>query len=194
MKDILKDIETIKDGLIFPDNCVTFFGSARFDDSSIYCKKAYELAKNLALRNFTIITGGGGGIMKAANKGAYDAKKESFGLNIVLPHEQKINEFVTNGTLFSSLALRKTALIKNSKNFVIFPGGYGTMDELFEVFVLVQNGIKDAGIYLYGSKFFAPLMEFLHSSLVGEKAISKVDMSIFTLSDEIDEILEKISS
>lgn len=190
-KSLLSDALITK-SLIFPKNCVTFFGSARFDDENLYCKKSYELAKMLANEGFTIITGGGGGIMKAANKGAYDAKKDSYAINVTLPNEQKVNEFATKKSEFSNLALRKIALITNAQNFVIFPGGYGTMDELFEVMVLVQNGMKDAKIYLYGAKFFSPLVEFLHSSLVREKAISKADTSIFMLSDDINEIYRSI--
>lgn len=182
----------ITKNLMFPENCVTFFGSARFGDDNFYSKQAYELAKMLANDDFTIITGGGGGIMKAANKGAFDAKKESYAINVVLPNEQKVNEFATYKSEFSNLALRKIALIKNSQNFVIFPGGYGTMDELFEILVLVQNGIKDAHIYLYGVEFWTPLIEFLHSSLVREKAISKVDTAIFSLHDQVEEIYKSI--
>ncbi|NLY03850.1 MAG: TIGR00730 family Rossman fold protein [Campylobacter sp.] len=191
-KDLLSDIE-LKNALLFPEKCVTFFGSARFDDSNKYCIKACELAKRLASSEYTIITGGGGGIMKAANKGASRAGKDSYGLNIVLPNEQIVNEFVTKQSTFSSLALRKATLIEKARNFVVFPGGFGTLDELFEVLVLVQNGIKEASIYLYGVEFHTPLLEFLENSLVSEKAISKVDLGIFTLTDSIDEIFENIT-
>ena len=190
-KSLLSDVEITKN-LMFPKNCVTFFGSARFSDDNIYSKKAYKLAKMLASDGFTIITGGGGGIMKAANKGAFEAGKDSFAINVILPHEQKINEFATHKSEFSNLALRKVALIEYAQNFVIFPGGYGTMDELFEVLVLVQNGIKDAKVYLYGVEFYTPMLEFLETSLVKEGAISKVDTSIFMLTDDIDEIYKCI--
>lgn len=190
MKSLLDDIKNLE--IVLPDGCVTFFGSARFDDEDEFCIKAYELSKLLSNSGFTIITGGGGGIMKAANKGAFENKGGSVGINVVLPREQNLNEFVTNGTVFSNLALRKVALIQKSNYFVIFPGGFGTMDELFEILVLAQNGIKKAKIFLYGKEFFKPLIEFLQTSLLSKKTISKVDLSIFSLTDDINLIYNEI--
>ncbi|CZE47272.1 TIGR00730 family Rossman fold protein [Campylobacter geochelonis] len=193
-KKIIDDVKNIEECLTLPSGCVSVFGSARFDDESLYSRAAYNLSFRLASSGFTIITGGGGGIMKAANKGAYDAKNtQSVGFNVILPNEQKINEFVTNGTVFSHLALRKVALIEKSDFFVIFPGGYGTLDELFEILVLVQNGMKNAKIYLFGVEFFTSLVYFINSSLVGEKTIAKVDTQLFMLTDDIDEIYDDIA-
>lgn len=190
MKSLLDDIKNLE--IVLPDECVTFFGSARLNDEDEFCIKAYELSKLLSNSGFTIITGGGGGIMKAANKGAFENKGGSVGINVVLPREQNLNEFVTNGTVFSNLALRKVALIQKSNYFVIFPGGFGTMDELFEILVLAQNGIKKAKIFLYGKEFFKPLIEFLQTSLLSKKTISKVDLSIFSLTDDINLIYNEI--
>ena len=110
----------------------------------------------------------------------------------MLPNEQKLNEFVTNGTVFSNLALRKVALIQKSSYFIIFPGGFGTLDELFEVLVLVQNGMKEAKIFLYGVEFYKPLIEFLKTSLLFEKTICSADLDFFTLTDDINLIYEEI--
>ena len=146
----------------------------------------------LSNSGFTIVTGGGGGIMKASNKAAFENNTQSVGINVVLPNEQKLNEFVTDGTVFSNLALRKVALIQKSSYFIIFPGGFGTLDELFEVLVLVQNGMKEAKIFLYGVEFYKPLIEFLKTSLLFEKTICSADLDFFTLTDDINLIYEKI--
>lgn len=191
-ESMIDDIEKMKANSSDPNKYVTIFGSARFLDTHIYCKKAYELATKLAIKNYTIVTGGGGGIMKAANKGAFDVKQNNVGINVVLPNEQKINEFVTEGAVFSNLALRKVALIEKSKYFVIFPGGFGTLDELFELFVLAQNSLCEAKIFLYGSKFYEPLIKFMKGSMLDEKTISIDDLSIFTLTDDIEFIYKEI--
>lgn len=190
MKSLLDDVKNLN--FTLPSGCVTIFGSARFDDNNEFCKKAYELSKMLSNSGFTIVTGGGGGIMKASNKAAFENNTQSVGINVVLPNEQKLNEFVTDGTVFSNLALRKVALIQKSSYFIIFPGGFGTLDELFEVLVLVQNGMKEAKIFLYGVEFYKPLIEFLKTSLLFEKTISSVDLDLFTLTDDINLIYEKI--
>ncbi|WP_304339067.1 TIGR00730 family Rossman fold protein [Campylobacter ureolyticus] len=190
MKSLLDDVKNLN--FTLPSECVTIFGSARFDDNNEFCKKAYELSKMLSNSGFTIVTGGGGGIMKASNKAAFENNTQSVGINVVLPNEQKLNEFVTNGTVFSNLALRKVALIQKSSYFIIFPGGFGTLDELFEVLVLVQNGMKEAKIFLYGVEFYKPLIEFLKTSLLFEKTICSADLDFFTLTDDINLIYEEI--
>lgn len=190
MKSLLDDVKNLN--FTLPSECVTIFGSARFDDNNEFCKKAYELSKMLSNSGFTIVTGGGGGIMKASNKAAFENNTQSVGINVVLPNEQKLNEFVTDGTVFSNLALRKVALIQKSSYFIIFPGGFGTLDELFEVLVLVQNGMKEAKIFLYGVEFYKPLIEFLKTSLLFEKTICSADLDFFTLTDDINLIYEEI--
>lgn len=195
IKDIIKDVKSAKAALEFSQKSVTIFGSARLNEDNVYFSKAYELANKLSNQGFAIITGGGGGVMRAANKGAYDSKKSpSIGLNVVLPNEQKINEFVTGGAVFSALVSRKTALMAKSDFFVIFPGGFGTLDELFEVLVLVQIGFKSAKIYLFDTNFWKPLIEFFKLSLIPNKTISPNDLQFLTLANSIEEIVDDILS
>ncbi|MSN97153.1 TIGR00730 family Rossman fold protein [Campylobacter sp. FMV-PI01] len=196
---ILNDLEILENFLNDDEKFVTFFGSARFEEQNLYCKSAYELAKRLANSGFSIITGGGDGVMKAANKGAFEviqnqknSSLNSVGINVLLPNEQELNNFITKGSIFQTLSLRKVALIRKSLNFVVFPGGFGTLDELFEILVLIQCKKIDARVFLFGVEFYKPLIEFLQSSLLYEKAISKVDLSIFTLTDDINLIHSEI--
>ncbi|WP_297573808.1 TIGR00730 family Rossman fold protein [uncultured Campylobacter sp.] len=193
LKQILKEIRNTKIAMNLPKKSVTIFGSARLKEDSPYFEKAYLLAKRLADAGYTIVTGGGGGIMLASNKGAFSSNKEqSVGFNIILPREQKVNDYVTTSLLFSRLEIRKVALIEKSSHFVVFPGGYGTLDELFEILVLVQTKLKKADIYLYGTAFFSPLVDFIKNSLLEERVISKEDLNLFCLTDEIDEIFNGI--
>lgn len=191
---MLQDIDMIEKRLNFDAKSVTFFGSARFNQDNEFCKNAYLLSKKLAKNGFIIVTGGGDGIMAAANQGASEIKNaKSIGINAILPNEQKVNKYVNDGMVFSTMALRKVALMKNSSAFVIFPGGYGTLDELFEVLVLVQSFKMEAKIFLFGVKFWSPLVEFFKSSLVENKAIKESEMDIFTISDDIDFIYKQIA-
>ncbi|PSM51564.1 putative lysine decarboxylase family protein [Campylobacter blaseri] len=191
---MLKDIDLIEEKLNFnKERCITFFGSARFSSDNKYSQSAYKLAKKLADKKFTIITGGGGGIMEAANKGAFEAGHgKSIGINAILPNEQEVNQYVNNGMVFSTMALRKVALTKNSESFVIFPGGYGTLDELFEIFVLVQSHKIKAKIFLFGTEFWTSLIDFLKTSLLENETIKEEELEIFKLSDDIEYIYEEI--
>lgn len=195
-KEILNDIEKFENARdlgVFVDSkkVVTFFGSARFSDDNIYSKKAEILASKLAKMGFGIITGGGESVMKGANKGATLQNMPSFGFNIVLPHEQKNNEFVQTGVVFETFSVRKLALMQ-SDFFVIFPGGFGTMDEFFEILTLKQVGFKKCKIYLYDSHFWAPLIEFFKVSLLKNGAIYEKAFELFEICDETDEIFAKI--
>lgn len=166
---------------------VTFFGSARILKDNRYYKEALNLANMLSLK-FIIITGGGPGIMEAANKGA----KESLGFNVILPSEQSINKFVTKGITFDNLNDRKKALILKSEAFVIFPGGFGTMDEFFEVLTLSQTNLKKSKIYLFDSAFYNPLIEFFKISLIKNSTISKDDLNLFRVVDDIKDIAKEL--
>ncbi len=173
---------------------VTIFGSARFDENNIYYKQAKELSSILAHQGFSIVTGGGPGIMEAANKGAFEVGGvKSIGLNIDLPREQAPNPYATKSLEFEYFFSRKVMLVKYSMAYVIFPGGFGTMDELFESLTLVQTkkvtGVK---IFLVGKKFFAPLIEFLEKSLLANGTIKKEDMELFEVCDDLYEIAQKI--
>ncbi|WP_298754567.1 TIGR00730 family Rossman fold protein [uncultured Arcobacter sp.] len=174
------------------DNCVTFFGSARIQQDNRFCKLAEKLAFNLNKKGINIVTGGGGGIMEAANRGAYDANTaESIGLNIIIPVEQKLNLYTTRSHTFNYFFSRKYMLVKHSSACVVFPGGYGTLDELFEIIILVQTQkIENLKIYLYDTEFWKNMLIFLEGTLVKENMISIDELDILTLSDDI-EFIEK---
>lgn len=194
MDDILNDLTKFRDFAAYKNPSVTFFGSARFEPDNKFCKMAYELAYSLANAGFAIVSGGGGGIMQAANKGAFDSgRSPSIGLNIVLPFEQMTNPYATSKFVFESLHARKFALIEKSKAFLVFPGGFGTLDELFEILVLTQIRNKRAKIYLVGSEFWSKLDEFIKTTLINEKAICPEDVNIYEISDDLIKIAAEIS-
>ncbi|AJC85754.1 TIGR00730 family Rossman fold protein [Campylobacter sp. RM16704] len=185
----LQELEKIQKG-------ITFFGSARLKEDNEYCILASNLAKRLTDEGYSIISGGGGGIMQAANYGAMQSKAlhlKSFGFNIHLPFEQKANDFLEYNITFKSLAIRKMALIQKSLAFVIFPGGFGTLDEFFEILTLKQlNFKKDVPIILVGQKFWHTLDKFIKTSLLELKTISKNDELKYSISDDLDEIIRMI--
>ncbi|ECQ3452699.1 TIGR00730 family Rossman fold protein [Campylobacter jejuni] len=179
-------------------NAVTFFGSARLKEGNFYFTQAKKLA-NLCVENgFCVISGGGGGIMRAANAGAFECKNnansiKSVGFNILLPHEQKLNDFVEYNITFESLAIRKMALIEKSLAFVIFPGGFGTLDELCEILTLKQLEFKkDVPIILFGSEFWRGFDEFVRNSLLKLEVISKGDELKYKITDDLDFIINTL--
>lgn len=173
---------------------VTIFGSARLDKEHKYYKKTKKLANKLANRGFNIMTGGGPGIMEAANAGVDETSKvESIGLNIDLSFEQTPNPFTTKNLTFEYFFSRKVMLTKYSLAYVIMPGGFGTLDEFFEALTLVQTKkITGVRVFLVGIDFFAPLVEFIETSMVSEGVISQNDIELFTLTDDLDEVVESI--
>lgn len=174
----------------------SFFGSARYSlDDEMY-KEATELAGRLAKDDFTIITGGGPGIMEAANKGAFDAGGKSVGMNIELPHGQGLNSVVTESMNFHYFFTRKVMLSFASEVYVYFPGGFGTMDEFFELVTLVQTEkIRKIPIILYGKEYWQPLVTWFKESLVDKyNTISEEDLELFHVVDSVDEAYEKIST
>ncbi len=176
-------------------NNVTIFGSARTKQTNLYAMKAQKLAYLLAKEGINIITGGGDGIMQAANRGAFKAPVgESVGLSIDLPFEQSVNPYTTKQLTFNYFFSRKYMLVKYSKACVIFPGGYGTLDELFEVVTLTQTGKMRDGfrVYLVGSEFWQDLMKFIENTLVNEKMIDPGDLDIIKVIDDIDLIKDEI--
>ena len=183
-KELLKDLE----------NNVTIFGSARTLEDEKYALLAQKLAFNLAKNNINVITGGGDGIMKAANKGAFEAKTaESIGLSISLPFESSTNEFTTKNIMFNYFFSRKYMLVKYSKACVVFPGGFGTLDELFEVLTLTQTGkMNGFKIYLFGTDYWKYLVKFIKKSLYKQNMIDKKDLDIFTVTDSIKTIEKEI--
>lgn len=183
-KELLKDLE----------NNVTIFGSARTLEDDKYALLAQKLAYNLAKNKINVITGGGHGIMRAANKGAFEAKTaESIGLSISLPFESSTNEFTTKNIMFNYFFSRKYMLVKYSKACVVFPGGFGTLDELFEVLTLTQTGkMNGFKIYLFGTDYWKYLVKFIKKSLYKQNMIDKKDLDIFTVTDSIKTIEKEI--
>lgn len=173
---------------------VTFFGSARFDENNPYCKEAYALANMLGEKGYSIITGGSHGIMEAANKGAFDSHKcQSIGLNINLPHEQRSNPYTTKQLSFDYFFVRKVMLIKYSLAYVIFPGGFGTLDELFEALTLTQTGkITKISIFLYGILYWKKLVDFIQTTMIEHGTISEENIELIIVSDSLEEIVSKI--
>lgn len=158
---------------------VTIFGSAREPESGKYYKDAVETGRLMALRGFSVITGGGAGIMEAANKGASLAKGMSVGLNISLPHEQKPNPYSNIKIGFRYFFARKVMFVKYASAFIVFPGGLGTLDELFEAMTLVQTEkIKPFPIVLYGADYWSGLVEWIKEQLLENGFISKEDLKL----------------
>jgi len=174
--------------------CVTVFGSARFDKDSEFYRQAEEVGGALAKLGFTVMTGGGPGIMEAANKGAMKAGGYSVGCNIILPFEQKPNPYLHKWIDIRYFFVRKFLLIKYSYAFLVLPGGIGTLDELFESLTLIQTKmIEDFPIVIFGSAYHKELCE--HIELMAEKeSISKSDMKLLFVSDSVQEIVEHIET
>lgn len=179
--------------LHFVGPCVTVFGSARFKEDHPYYEAAREFGKQIAQMGFTTMTGGGPGIMEAANRGAFENNGASIGCNIQLPFEQKPNPYVHKSITFEHFFVRKTLLLKYSYAFIIMPGGVGTMDEFFETLTLVQTKtISQFPIVLYGKSYYQPLIEYMQM-MVEQKTISAEDMELVLLTDSIEEAMQHIT-
>jgi uncharacterized protein (TIGR00730 family) len=178
------------DALARLGKAISIFGSARTPADDPMYKSAERLAARLVEEGFTIITGGGPGIMEAANKGAQEAGGDSVGLGIELPHEQSLNGFVDLGINFRYFFVRKTMFVKYAQGFVIFPGGYGTFDELFEALTLVQTGkIDHFPIVLFGSRYWQPMLDWLASPVAAEHKIDDTDIQLMQVTDDIEEVV-----
>ncbi len=174
---------------------VTIFGSARFTADNPYYEKAVSLSGLLAKNGYAVITGGGPGIMEAGNKGAYEAQGRSVGLNIDLPFEQHANPYLTDDLKFKYFFTRKVMLVKYSTAFVVFPGGFGTLDELFEALTLIQTRkIKPFPVYLIGVDFWQGLIQWLGSTLVRMGTISEEDLHLFKVLDDVTAIPDEIEA
>ena len=172
---------------------VSIFGSARTDEGSEMYDAARETAKLLAESGFEIITGGGPGIMEAANRGAFEAGKVSVGCNIELPFEQDPNPYQTKSLSFKYFFVRKTMFIKYSNAYIIFPGGFGTMDELFEALTLIQTRkIRNFPVVLFGSTYWRGMLAWLTSTMLHEKMISPDDLGLIHLTDSPEEAVKFI--
>jgi hypothetical protein len=178
--------------LHFAGPCITVFGSARFKEDNEYYIVAREFGKRIAELGFTTMTGGGPGIMEAANRGAFENGGPSIGCNIKLPFEQKENPYLHTSITFNYFFSRKVLMVKYSYAFIIMPGGFGTMDELFETLTLIQTKtINDFPVVLYGKKYFQPLADYIQL-MIKEGTISSDDTKLVLLTDDIDDAMEHI--
>jgi uncharacterized protein (TIGR00730 family) len=172
--------------------CISIFGSARTQPGSPHYELTVEIARRLSNEGFGIITGGGPGVMEAANKGAREAGGKSVGLNIALPFEQSSNEYIDKDKLlnFDYFFVRKTMFTKYSQGFVMMPGGFGTMDEFFEVATLIQTDkFKHMPMVLVGRKYWKGLMDWMESSMLEEGNIHLEDLALFEFADTADEVV-----
>lgn len=189
MAEFVEGIETLS-GV---DHAVTIFGSARVKPDDIYYQKTEKLARLLVQEKFNVITGGGPGIMEAANKGAADAGGKSVGLNIRLPYEQKPNPYANIHIDYKYFFVRKVMFVKYAVAYVILPGGFGTMDELFEALTLIQTKkIKSFPLILMGSEFWGGLIDWLKNRMLAEDKILATDLDLIQVVDEPEEAVKLI--
>ena len=173
--------------------CVTVFGSARFKDEHPYYALARDVGARLARAGFTVMTGGGPGIMEAANRGAKDVGGRSIGCNIELPLEQHPNAYLDKWITFRHFFVRKVMLVKYSYAFVVLPGGFGTLDEFFETATLIQTGkIRDFPLVLMGTTYWRPLVDFIEGTLVRTATIDPADAARITLTDSAAQAVDAI--
>lgn len=191
MGEFVEGVETLHN--IGPAVCI--FGSARVKPKSRIYKKAEKIASLFAANHFAVMTGGGGGVMEAANKGAAKAGGLSIGMNIVLPLEQKPNPYANLKIEFNYFFIRKVMFVKYATAYVIMPGGFGTMDELFESVTLIQTQrIKPLPVILVGTEYWTGLLEWIKSHLLAEKMISAKDIHILQIIDDPEEIVKTVKT
>lgn len=179
--------------LHFVGPCVSIFGSARFEEGHRYYELAREVGRRTADLGFTVLTGGGPGIMEAANRGAKDVGGRSFGCNIQLPFEQEANEYLDDWLDFRYFFVRKVMLVKYSYGFVILPGGFGTMDECFETLTLIQTDkIREFPVVLMGTDYWDEMLDFIHNDMVDDGTISQGDPDLFFVTDSVDEAMDHL--
>jgi len=175
---------------------VTFFGSARMNEDEHYYKKARALSSRIVKElHYSVMTGGGPGIMEAANRGAFEASGNSLGLTIDLPHEQLDNQYLTDKVDFHYFFSRKVCLSFSAEAYVYFPGGFGTLDEFLEILTLIQtNKIPKAPIILVGTEFWNAVENLFRETLIKNKTIYEEDLSLYTITDDEDQIMEIIKA
>ncbi len=190
MGEIVEGFDTLAD--LGP--AVSIFGSARVQPDDPWYLAAEQTARRFAERGFGVITGGGPGIMEAANKGAAEAGGASIGCNIELPFEQGMNRYVRTAVNFRYFFVRKTMFVKYAEGFIIFPGGFGTMDELFESLTLIQTGkVRHFPVVLMGSEYWGGLIEWIRKTMVGEGKIGPKDLDLILITDSPDEAVEHVA-
>ena len=174
---------------------VSIFGSARMKSTDLYYQKTVEIAGMLAENGFAIITGGGGGIMEAANKGATEKNGRSVGLNISLPMEQKPNPYSNIKVEFNYFFVRKVMFVKYAMAYVVMPGGFGTLDELFEAVTLIQtHRVKPFPVILFGSEYWSGLIEWIRARMLENSLISPNDLDILKVTDDPHDILRMVKN
>ncbi len=179
--------------LHFIGPCITVFGSARFKEDHHYYKQAYDLSKRISAMGLTVMTGGGPGIMEAANRGAYENGGRSVGCNIQLPHEQKPNPYMHKWVTIRYFFVRKVLLVKYSYGFVVMPGGVGTMDEFYETLTLIQTAtISNFPIVMIGRDYYKDVWEMLQK-MVAAKTVSPEDLNLVLFTDDLQEAVNHIS-
>lgn len=172
---------------------VTVYGSARTPESNPYYQLSMDLGKALVEEGFTVITGGGPGVMESANRGAFENDGRSIGLNVELPMEQKPNPYLSLSLSFRYFFVRKVMLVKYASAFILLPGGYGTMDELFETLTLIQTRkIKPFPVVLIGKDYWQGLLDWMKERMLGEDMISPEDMDLFHLTDSVEEAISLV--
>jgi uncharacterized protein (TIGR00730 family) len=189
--------EEFRDGFIAVDRigrpAVTVFGSARVGEDHPAYREAREVGKQLAEAGFAVVTGGGPGVMEAANRGAQEGGGLSVGFNIQLPHEQRSNPYLDIGLTFNHFYARKTMFVKAADGFVIFPGGFGTLDELFESLTLIQTGkVLHFPVVLFDSGYWQPLLHWIAKRPLAEGMVSPEDVALMTLTDDPAEAVATI--
>jgi len=181
------------DALAHMPKAVTVFGSARIQEGHPWYAVGCELGEKLVAADYAVITGGGPGLMEAPNRGAHEAGGLSVGLGIELPHEQHLNDWVDLGLNFRYFFARKTMFLKYSQAFICLPGGFGTLDELFEVLCMVQTGkVTNYPIVLLGTEFWGGLIDWIRERLAAEGLISPQDMDLFLVTDSVEEAVQHI--
>jgi uncharacterized protein (TIGR00730 family) len=189
MGEFVEGFETLRP--IWP--AVSIFGSARIKPGHPYYRDAVRVAAALSTAGFSIITGGGPGVMEAANRGAKKGRGVSVGLSIELPKEQEPNRFADVKLAFDYFFARKVMFVKYASGFVALPGGFGTLDEMFEALTLKQTGkIHDFPVVLFGTKFWGGLTKWIKGRLLAENLISRHDLDLFVVTDDVDEVVHVI--
>jgi len=188
MREFIRGFRTLH----FVGPCVTVFGSARFNQDHPYYTLTEKVGAGLARLGFTVMTGGGPGVMEAASRGAKEAGGFTVGCNITLPEEQKLNPYLDRSVSFEHFFVRKVVLVKYSYAFVVMPGGLGTMDELFEALTLIQTGkIHNFPVVLMSTEFYRPLMGLL-AKMVAGGTISNTDLDLLLVTDSVEEAMSHI--
>jgi uncharacterized protein (TIGR00730 family) len=172
---------------------VTIFGSARIREGDPIYERAREAARRFAEQGWAVVTGGGPGVMEAANRGAKEGGGLSVGFNIELPHEQRSNGYIDLALTFRHFYARKTMFVKAAEGFVVFPGGFGTADELFEALTLIQTGkVLHFPVVLFDSDYWGELLEWVHGELLADGMISPEDLDLLYVTDDLDDAVTRV--